>query len=67
MLTHLALRALAGLDAIATLNHICFQAYRTWSAVQLQKQATGVAEDRTEFVPAPQGGGGGAAILTDRL
>lgn len=35
--------------------------------MQLEKQATGVAEDRAGFVPAPQGGSGSAAILTDGL
>jgi hypothetical protein len=35
--------------------------------MQLQEEATGIAEDRAEFVATPQGSSGGTAILTDRL
>lgn len=65
--THLAFGALSGLHAVATLDYIGLQAYRTGSAMQFEEQAAGVAEDRSLFVAAPQGCGGRAAILADRL
>lgn len=65
--THLSFRALSSLHTIATLDHIGLQAYRSRSTVQLQKQAAGVAKDRTVFVPAPQGRGGSATVLADGL
>lgn len=65
--THLAFRALSGLHTVATFDYIGLQAYRTRAAVQLEEQAAGVAKHRAEFVPAPQGRGGSAAVLADRL
>jgi len=35
--------------------------------MEFQEETTGVAEDRSEFVSAPEGSGGRATILTDRL
>ena len=65
--THLAFGTLASLHAIATLDHISLQAYRTRPSVQLEEQPAGVAEHGTGFIPAPQGSSGGAAILADGL
>lgn len=65
--THLALGTLAGLDAIATFDHIGLQAYRTRSPVQLQKQSAGVAKNGAQLVATPQGCGGGATVLADGL
>lgn len=66
--THLALGTLtSGLDTVATLDHIGLQAYRTRSAMEFEKETTGIAQNRTEFVPTPKRRGGGAAILADRL
>lgn len=65
--THLAFGALSGLHAVATLDHIGLQAYRTRPAVKLEEQAASVAKHRAEFVPAPQGRRGGAAVLADGL
>lgn len=51
--THLAFRALPSLHAIATLDHIGLQAYRTSPPVQLEEQAAGIAQHGAEFVPTP--------------
>jgi hypothetical protein len=65
--THLALRTLASLDAIATFDYIGLQAYRARPPVQLQEQSAGVAKNGAQLVAAPQGRGRGAAVLADGL
>lgn len=65
--TYLAFGTLAGLDAIATFNHIGLQAYRARPPVQLQKQSAGVAKNGAQLVAAPQGSGRGTTVLADGL
>lgn len=66
LLLHFHARA-HGLDAIATLDDICLEGDGTWAAMQLEKQATGIAEDCARFIAPPKRSGGGLAILAGRL
>lgn len=68
--THLLLHLHArthGLDAIATLDDIGLE--RDWPgpAMQLEKQAAGIAEDCARFIASPERGGGGLTVLTGWL
>lgn len=66
--TYLLFGALtSGLDTIAALDNICFEAYRSRSPVEFEEQAAGIAEDGTEFISSPEGRSRGRAILADRL
>lgn len=56
-----------GFDPIPTFDDVCLQADGARPAMEFQEQTTGVAENGAEFIPAPEGGGGGATILTDGL
>lgn len=55
------------LDPVATLDHIGFQAYRAWTAVQLEEEPAGIAQHRTDLVSPPERRGGGGAILAGGL
>jgi hypothetical protein len=57
----------ACLDAVAALDNIGLERDGAGSAVELQEQAAGVAQDRAGLIAAPEGRGAGAAILADRL
>lgn len=66
--SYLFLLAVSGtFDPVTTLNHVGFQADRSWSSVELQEEATGVAQHRADFISSPQRSGQGGAILTYRL
>ena len=56
-----------GFDSIAALDNIGFETDRSGGAVQLEEQATGIAEYRTELIPAPKGCCRGTTILAHRL
>lgn len=43
------------LDAIATLDDICLEAYRSRAAMKFQEQAASIAEHRTNFIASPEG------------
>lgn len=65
---HLLLGALSrGLDAVPALDHIGLEAYRARTAVQLEEQAAGVAQDGANLIAAPERGGAGGAVLADGL
>jgi hypothetical protein len=69
-LTHFLLYSLCRtrtLNAVATLDNICLQAYRPRSAVEFEEQATGIAEDRANLVSSPEGSRRGGAVLARRL
>jgi hypothetical protein len=68
--THLLLGSLCRtgtLNAIATLDNICLQAYRPRSAVEFEEQATGIAEHGANLVSSPEGSCRGSAVLARRL
>ena len=57
----------ARLDAIPALDDIGLQRDGTRTAVQLQKETTGIAEDGARLIAPPERGGAGGAVLADRL
>jgi hypothetical protein len=69
-ITHLLLGSLCRtgtLNAVATLDNICLQAYRPRSAVEFEEQATGIAEHGANLVSSPEGSRRGSAVLARRL
>jgi len=60
-------RCLRGLDAIARLNHVGLERNGSWTAVEFEEEAAGVAEDRAGLITAPEGCRGGCAVLADGL
>lgn len=54
------------LNAVATLDNICLQAYRPRSAVEFEEQATGIAEHGANLVSSPEGSRRGSAVLARR-
>lgn len=50
------------LDAVPALDHVRLEAYRARAAVQLEEQATGVAEDGTDLIASPERSGAGGAV-----
>lgn len=55
-LTDLLLLSMTGaLDSIAALDDIGLQAYRARPTMKLEEQPTGVAQDGSDLVPAPEG------------
>jgi hypothetical protein len=56
-----------GLDAIPALDDIGLEADGSRAAVELQEEATGIAENRAGLVAAPERSGAGGTVLTDRL
>ena len=67
LLRSLSLARARALDAVATLDNICLQAYRSWTTVQLEEEATGIAQNRADFVAPPERCGRRGAILTSGL
>jgi hypothetical protein len=68
--TNLLLRPLGRartLHSIATFDNICLQAYRSWTAMQLQEETAGIAQHGADLVASPERGGAGGAILAGRL
>lgn len=66
-LTHLFLDVHAwahSLDTIAALDDIGLERNGAWSAVQLEKQAAGIAEDLTSLIASPERGSRGLAVHT---
>jgi hypothetical protein len=57
----------AGLDAVAALDDICLERDGSRSAVQLQEEAAGVAENRTCLIAAPERCCARSAVLAHRL
>lgn len=66
LLLHFHARA-HGLDAIATLDDVCLERDRTWAAMQLEKQATGIAENSARFIASPERSSGGLTVLAGGL
>lgn len=64
-LSFLALRRT--FDTIATFDHISLEADRSRTAVQLEEEAAGIAEDGANLIPPPQRCGRRLAILAYRL
>lgn len=53
--TNLLLRTLScGLDPVAALDNVCFEAYRSRSPVEFEEKAAGVAQNRSQFISSPQ-------------
>ena len=44
----------ASLDAVAALDDICLEAYRSGPAMKFQEQATGVAQHGTDLIASPE-------------
>lgn len=57
----------ASLHTVAALDDICLERDWSWSPVQLQEQAAGVAENRARFIAAPERSGTCSAVLAHRL
>ena len=51
------------LDAVAALDDIGLEGDGSWTAMQLQEQAAGVAEDGAGFIAAPERRGARCAVL----
>lgn len=66
LLLHFHARA-HGFDAIAALDDICLERNRAWATVQLEKQATGVAEHGARLIASPERSGGGLTVLAGGL
>lgn len=60
-------RCLRGLDAIARLDHVGLERDGPWAAVEFEEEAAGIAEDGAGLIAAPEGCGGGCAVLADGL
>ena len=60
-------RCLRGLDAISRLDHVGLERDGSWTAVEFEEEAAGVAEDGAGLVAAPEGCRRGCAILADGL
>lgn len=66
--TYPLLQRLTGsLDPMATLDHICLEAYWPWRTVKFQEETAGVAKNGTELVPSPERCCRSGTILTYRL
>jgi hypothetical protein len=63
----LACARAASLDAVTALDDIGFERDRAWSAVQLQEEAAGVAQDRASLIASPERRRARCAVLTYRL
>jgi hypothetical protein len=51
------LRSTRTLYAIATLDHVGLEAYRTWSAVEFEEEPAGIAQDGADLISSPERGG----------
>lgn len=66
--TYPLLQRLTGsLDPMATLDHICLEAYWPWRTVEFQEETAGIAQNGTELVPSPEWCCRSGTILTYRL
>lgn len=57
----------AGLNAVATLDDISLERDRSRSAVQLQEEAAGIAENGARLIASPERRSACGAVLADRL
>lgn len=55
------------LNAIATLDNICLQAYRPRSTVELQEETTSIAENGANLISSPEWSSRGRAVLAGWL
>lgn len=63
----LSLSVGSSLHAIPALYYIRLQTYRSWSAVQFEEEAAGIAQHRSVLVTSPQRRRASCAVLADRL
>ena len=56
-----------GLNPIAALDDIGLERDWPWSAVQLQKETAGIAENGARLIATPERGGARRTVLTLRL
>lgn len=55
------------LDAVSALDNVGLQAYRARTAVKLQEETAGIAEDTARLISSPERGGTCTAVLADGL
>lgn len=66
--TYPLLQRLTGsLDPMATLDHICLEAYWPWRTVEFQEETAGIAQNGTELVSSPEWCCRSGTVLTYRL
>lgn len=63
---HLHTRA-HGFDTVAALDDIGLERDGAWAAMQLEEQATGIAQDLASLIAPPERGSRGLAVHTCRL
>lgn len=51
------------LDPVATLDNVGLEAYRSRTAVELEEETAGIAEDRAGFIASPERSSACSAVL----